>query len=245
MEFSLNSGFLYLLAVLVVVFVLSQSVFFLVKATNEARKIGIGMDRIKRVIISSAVFTIAPAVSILLGVLSLSKFLGLPIPWIRLSVLGAITYELTAAASAAASAGLSVAEKITDPKVFTAIVWVMTLGIIPGVILIPIFLKRIQSGLIKIKNKDEKWGAIFLSAIFLGMISAFLGMVFSRIRSGLTGWIPVFVLLFSALIMILAGLLIRKYKLKWLEDYALPFSILGGMGFAIFITNIIIRGGVQ
>jgi len=239
LEFSLNSGFLYLLAVLVIVFVLAQSVFFLVKATREARKQGIGRDRIRRVMVSSAVFTVAPAVSILLGVLSLSKFLGLPIPWIRLSVLGAITYELTAAASAAASAGLSVAEKITDPKVFTAIVWVMTLGIIPGVILVPIFLKKIQSGIIRIKNKDDKWGTIFLSAIFLGMISAFLGMVFSKIRDGLTGWIPVFVLLFSALVMILSGLLIRKFRLKWLEDYALPFSILGGMGFAIFITNII------
>ena len=240
MEFSLNSGFLYLLAALVIVFVLAQSVFFLVKATREARKQGIGRDRIRRVMVSSAVFTVAPAVSILLGVLSLSKFLGLPIPWIRLSVLGAITYELTAAASAAASAGLSVAEKITDPKVFTAIVWVMTLGIIPGVILVPIFLKKIQSGIIRIKNKDDKWGTIFLSAIFLGMISAFLGMVFSKIRDGLTGWIPVFVLLFSALVMILSGLLIRKFRLKWLEDYALPFSILGGMGFAIFITNIIV-----
>ncbi|MHB8963700.1 MAG: DUF5058 family protein [Saccharofermentanales bacterium] len=240
MEFSLNSGFLYLLAVLVIVFVLAQSVFFLVKATKEARRIGIGRDRIQRVMVSSAIFTVAPAVSILLGVLSLSKFLGLPIPWIRLSVLGAITYELTAAASAAASAGLSVAEKITDPKVFTAIVWVMTLGIIPGVILVPIFLKKIQTGIIKIKNKDDKWGTIFLSAIFLGMISAFLGMVFSKIRNGLTGWIPVFVLLFSALVMILSGLLIRKFKIKWLEDYALPFSILGGMGFAIFITNVIL-----
>ena len=220
-------------------FVLAQSLFFLMKARKEAIRIGISRERIRRIILSSAVFTVAPAVSILLGVLSLSKFLGLPIPWIRLSVLGAITYELTAAASAAASAGIPVAEKITDPKVFATIVWVMTLGIIPGVILIPIFLKKIQSGIVRIKERDTKWGAILMSAIFLGMISAFLGLVFSDIRNGLEGWIPVFVLLFSALIMMLCGLALKRLRWKWIEDYALPFGILGGMAFAVFITSII------
>ena len=49
----------------------------------------------------------------------------------------------------------------------------------------PLFIKKIQGGLMKIKNKDSKWGDIFMTAMFLGMISAFLGMVFSDIRSGL------------------------------------------------------------
>ena len=31
----------------------------------------------------------------------LSKFLGIPLPWIRMSVIGALTYELPAAESAA------------------------------------------------------------------------------------------------------------------------------------------------
>lgn len=55
-------------------------------------------------------------------------------------------------------------------------------------------------------------------------------MVFADIVPRLEGWIPVFVLLFSALIMAVCGLFI-KYHLKWLEDYALPFSILGAMAF--------------
>lgn len=240
LNFDLNSGFLFLIAALVVIFVLAQSFFFLVKALKQAKKMNIERETVRRIILSSAAFTIAPAISILLGVISLSKFLGLPVPWVRLSILGAITYELTAAASAASSAGISVAEQITDPKVFTSIVWVMTLGIIPGVLLIPLFLKRIQAGIGRVKSRDKKWGEIFITAIFLGMISAFLGVVFADIRSGVKGWIPVFVLLFSALIMAVCGIFIRKYRIKWLEDYALPFSILGAMTFAIFITNMIV-----
>lgn len=240
LTFNLNSGFLYLIAAFVIVFVIAQSVYFLLKALNQAKLMGIRKETVTRTIRASAVFSIAPAISILLGVISLSKFLGLPLPWIRLSILGAITYELTAAASAAASVGVSVTEQILDPKVYTTIAWVMTLGIIPSTLLIPIFLKKIQRGLIQVKNKDKAWGELFITALFLGMISAFLGVVFSDIRSGLAGWIPVFVLLSSALIMTFCGMIIKKTQIKWLEDYALPFSILGAMAFSILITGIIL-----
>ena len=78
-----------------------------------------------------------------------------------------------------------------------------------------------------------------MTSLFLGMISAFLGMVFSDIRSGLAGWIPIFVLLFSALLMAICGLMIKKYKMNWLETYALPISMLGAMIFAAVITPVI------
>ena len=91
----------------------------------------------------------------------------------------------------------------------------------------------------KIINKDSKWGDILMDAMFLGMISAFLGMVFSDIRSGITGWIPIFVLLFSALLMGICGILIKKCKMKWLETYAMPISMLGAMVFAMVISPLI------
>jgi hypothetical protein len=115
----------------------------------------------------------------------------------------------------------------------------MTLGILPSIVLVPILLKRIQNGLLSIKNKDSKWGDLFITAMFLGMISAFLGMVFADIRSGLAGWIPFFILLFSALLMAVCGLLIKKFKMNWLQNYALPISMLGAMAFAVFITPLI------
>ena len=200
------------------------------------------MDRtvLKKTIVSTAVFTIAPAISILLGVVTLSKFLGIPLPWIRMSVIGAITYELPAATSTANALGISLSETITDPKVYAAIAWVMTLGILPSIVLPPILMKRIQGGVIKIKNKDSKWGDIFMTAMFLGMISAFLGMVFADVRKGLAGFIPIFVLLVSALIMCVCGLLIKKCGMKWLETYALSISMVGAMIFAVLITPLIV-----
>jgi hypothetical protein len=239
MNFNPNSGFLYTVAVIVIVFVIVQSLFFLIRACRRAKVIGMDMAQVRKTIISTAIFTIAPAVSILLGVITLSKFLGLPLPWIRLSVIGAITYELPAATTTANALKISLSDTITDPKAYSAIAWVMTLGILPSILLVPILLKRIQRGLLSIKNKDSKWGDLFITAMFLGMISAFLGMVFANVRNGLAGWIPIFVLLFSAFLMAVCGLLVKKCRMEWLKNYALPISMLGAMAFAAIITPLI------
>jgi len=239
MEFSPNSTFMYIVAICVIIFVLAQSAFFLVRAYRRGKELGIGAAKLKKTVISTAVFTIAPAISILIGIVTLSKFLGIPLPWIRLSVIGALTYELPAATSTANALNVSLSQMVTDPKVYSAIAWVMTLGILPSIILPPILMKKIQGGVVKLRNKDSKWGDLFMTSLFLGMISAFLGMVFSDVRSGLSGWIPVFVMLVSAALMGIIGLLIKKCNLKWLETYALAISMVGAMVFAAIITPVI------
>ena len=147
MNFNPNDGFMYILAVMVILFIIAQSLFFLVRAYRRGKELGMDMKKIRKTISSSAIFTVAPAVSILLGVLTLSKFLGLPLPWIRLSVIGAITYELPAATSTASALAVSLSETLKDPKAYSAIAWVMTLGIMPSIVLVPILLRRIQRGL--------------------------------------------------------------------------------------------------
>ena len=239
MEFSPNSTFLYVIAVLVILFVLAQSAFFLVRAYRRGKELGISTEKLKKTIVSTSVFTIAPAISVLVGIVTLSKFLGIPLPWIRMSVIGAITYELPAATSTANAFGLSLAEMITDPEVYAAIAWVMTLGILPSIILPPVLMKKIQGGMMNLRKKDEKWSDIFMTSLFLGMISAFLGMVFADIRSGITGWIPIFVLLVSALTMAVCGILIKKCKMQWLETYAMSISMIAAMVFAVVITPIL------
>ena len=230
---------MYAIVGIVILFVLLQSVVFLVKAWKRGKELGMDAQALKKTVGSSAVFTIAPAFAILLGVIALSNALGFPLPWLRLTVIGSLTYETTAAAAAATGVGASLAQKVTDPKIFTAIAWVMALGIIPGLLLVPLFGKKIENGVSRIKSKDSRWGQIFLSGLFLGMISAFLGLVFARVSEGLTGWIPVFVMLASAVLMIILGLLRKALKAKWIEDYALPISLLGGMALSIPITTLI------
>ncbi len=235
-EFNTNSGFLYAVAAIVILFILAQSIYFLVRAVKRAKAINIQSSLVWKTITSTAIFTIAPAFSSLLGVVTLSQFIGLPLPWIRLSVIGAITYELPAATSTAKALDISLSQMITDPKIYTAIAWVMTLGILPSILLTPILIKKIQSGVIKIQAKDSAWGNIFMTSLFMGMISAFSGMVFSHLREGFKGLLPVIVLFISALIMAVCGLLIKKAKVTWLENFAMPISMLLSMTAAVFLA---------
>ena len=50
------------------------------------------------------------------------------------------------------------------------------------------------------------------------------------------GLVPVGVMVVSALTMVVCGLLMRKPKLNWLGDYALPITLVVGMAAAIPLT---------
>jgi len=246
MEFHVNHPVLFLLAGIIVAVVLGQSVYFLVKAMKRSRELGMDQEKIRKTIRTAAVFTIAPAVSIVISVIALSKSLGLPLPWLRLSVVGSLSYEAIAAENAVSAMGLSLG-KITSltAQQFVNITLVMTISILVGIWLVPVIGKKLLSGMSNLGAKDAKWADIFQNAMFIGMISAFLGYVFCDISrlwapvegySATSGLVPVCTMAVSALVMVVLGLLMRKPKLKWLGDYALPISLVLGMLAAIPIT---------
>lgn len=241
MIFSVNHPILFVIVGIIIAVVLSQSVYFLIKSVKRAKELGIEKSVVKKTISSSAVFTIAPAVSILVGVVVLSKSLGLALPWLRLSVIGSITYENVAAQNALNAAGMTGSQTITDPSIFVAVLWVMTIGIAAGLVFVPFVTKKIQGGMQKIGLKDKKWGEIFNNAMFLGMISAFLGFVFcdvgNVVKGDTKGLIPVCVMAVAAVVMAICGLSSKKFKIRWLEDYALPASLILGMASAIPLNN--------
>ena len=241
MDFSVNHPIIFVMVAVVILAVLGQSIFFLVRAIKRAKEKGMDMAKIKSTIVSSAIFTIAPAISILVGVVALSKSLGIALPWLRLSVIGSLSYESIAAERALEALGLSTATTITLAEAFVTVAWVMTLGILIGLILVPILTKKIQSGMKTLEKKDKRWREIFQDAMFMGMISAFLGFVFCDVtlafKGDFSGFIPVLVFFSSAIVMAVLGILSKKKAFKWLKDYALPISLIVGMALAIPITS--------
>ena len=236
MNFDENAPILFVLVAIVIAIVLAQSIFFLVRAYRRAKEKGMDMSVIKRTIKKATVFTIAPAISVFIGVITLSYSLGIPLPWLRLSVIGSLTYETTAAESALAAVGSSLGSTITAEQYVTVSV-VMMLGIIVGLVAVPLICKKVDSGMIKFKEKDKKWGEIFNASLFMGMISAFTGFIFCDVTVGAVGWIPVLVMVVSMAVMLICGLLMKKLGWKWLSDYALPLSMVIAMASAIPITS--------
>lgn len=265
MTFSVNSPIIYALVSVIILAVLAQSFHFLIRALRRAKEKGMDSTILKKTITTSAISTVAPAIAILVGVVTLSKSLGVALPWLRLSVIGSLSYETIAAERAVSGLGQGLEQEITDPSAFVTVAWVMTLGILVGLILTPLLTKKIQGGMNKIGMKDKKWAETFSNAMFLGMVSAFLGFVFSNVSrlwdagarevtekvlqqdgtyientitySATSGLIPVCVMAVSAVLMAICGILAKTLKQRWMNDYALPISLVGGMAAAIPITS--------
>ena len=264
MEFRVNHPILFVLVGILVAVVMAQSIFFLAKALRRSKVIGMDQKRIKKTIRTAAIFTIAPAVAIVISVITLSRKLGLPLPWLRLSVVGSMSYETVAANNALSAMGQSLGSGTAlSAQQFVNVLLVMTISIMMGIWLVPVIGKRLQNGMKNLGKRDAKWAEIFQSSLFIGMISAFLGFVFCQVNMLWTpdarfitetimengeevkkqvavpstyGLIPVCVMLVSALTMVVCGLLMRKPKMKWLGEYALPLSLVVGMAAAIPIT---------
>lgn len=265
MEFSVNHPLLFIIAGILVAVVIAQSVYFLIKAIRRSKAIGMDQGKIRKTITTAAVFTIAPAVAIVISVITLSKKLGLPLPWLRLSVVGSMSYETVAANNALSAMGQGLgSNSALTAQQYVNVLLVMTISIMLGIWLVPLIGKKLQKGMASLENRDAKWADIFQSSLFIGMISAFLGFVFCDVSrlwdpnsrfvtetvvaggikeeirvpvSATSGLIPVCVMAVSALIMVICGLLMRKPKLKWLSEYALPISLVLGMAAAIPITG--------
>lgn len=196
-----NSWWMYLLGIVVVIFVLAGSGFFIWKSYKDAKQLNMDKKILRQTIINSAVFTILPSISILIGVVTLSGILGLPLPWIRLTVIGALHYEGLAAN--AAYPGISSISQL-NPEQFVTIAFVMTLGILSGPLYCLFGFKAYDKKLLsktkvefeeshteeqivtpdepnkKEKKEKKSFGTVLFNAVFIAMICSFLAVDISK-----------------------------------------------------------------
>ena len=237
---------MYALGTAMAVFVTAQSLFFLRKAWKRGLEIGVPAATLRGTVTSSALFTVAPSMAIAATVLALSNSLGLVLPWIRLSVIGNLSYEATAAAAAADGLGLTggLSAPVTDPAAFSTIAWVMTIGSVLPLILLPIFLKKIQAKIGKATSGKEKWTDLISAAAFVGLIAAFVaraiaGKGAADAAGDGAGVLSVLTLVTAILIMVLLELLVEKHGWKWAQAFTMPVSMFAAMGAAVLFARIL------
>ena len=234
---------MYILAGAVVAFVLAQSIFFLVRAYKQGKKIGISEKTMKNTIVSSSLFSIAPSISILATIITLSGALGLVLPWIRLTVIGAITYEVPAAESALNALGQigGLSQEVTDPMQFSTIAWVMTLGSVMPLVLIPFMLKFIQKKVGGVASKNAAWANTMSAAAFIGLISAFIGEP-DQLGDG-AGVMSITALAVSMLCMLGFMKLQKKKSITWLEPLAMPLSMFIALA-VVTVLSLVLPGNI-
>ena len=225
------------------------------------------MDKkvLKKVIFDSFLFTVLPSISILIGVVALSGKLGVPLPWIRLTVIGALHYE-----GAAVKAVIGDATSVATPEMFVTIAFVMTLGILTG----PIFClfgfkaydkkvlakarveneevkEEVCEGTAEVKeNKKPGFGSILFNAVFIAMVSSFLAVDIVKIfKTGtldkegvpvtpVNSYIPLIVIGLTFLSMFVCDYIEKKFNQKWLSSFGLGLSMIMGMASAVIVNLI-------
>lgn len=243
----LNVWWVYVIVGVIFLYVLAQSTVFLLKARKRALELNFTKEQIRKTITSSMIFSIAPSMAILFGLVILTKVFGPMVAGLRLGTLGALTYELPAATNVIKGVfGLDIGSTMITPDMIVTALWVMTLGCIPPLLIVPLFLKKISSKFNQIKEKDETWKNIMMDALFLGMISAFVGYVVAPVTDEVSGdtyisILAILVLITSALLIIVFGLLMKKFKQEWLKNYALPLSMIASMALALVYAFLGVR----
>ena len=238
----MNRREMYLLCGAIIVFIAAVCIFFMIRAWRAGVAIGMDKTKMKRTIVSSSTFTVLPSLGILLGVIALSGTLGIPLPWLRLSVIGALHYETQVAEAAAEAAGLSglnIAEMTGEA--FTTIAFLMGVCIIWGMVFSIFFckkyLKKLGSGTAK-TAKTGGFGDAAMTAMFIGLVSAYIGSYIGGFVSGnglfsfKGSWTPLLVAGVSAAVMALFIWIEEKKKAEWVEGFALAASMLAGMAAA-------------
>ncbi len=233
-----NSLPLYLVVGIILLFIIFICIVFMVKSYRAGKKIGMNEAVLKKAVTSSAAFTFLPSISILLGVIALSGSLGVPVSWLRLSVIGNLQYEATVAEMAAENMGVSLDSSVLTMDNLVTILAVMTFGIIWGGVLSIFTLKKYSSKLKLVKKSGSSsagFASIAMSAMMIGLCSTFIGSYLSQaIR--ITAFIPFLTALVSALVMAVLDWACRKYKLQVLDSFSLALAMLAGMAGSVFMN---------
>lgn len=251
----LNSPAMYMICGGIVLFVALICIFFMIRAYRAGKAVGIDVTKMKRAIVASATFAVLPSVGILLGVIALSGSLGTPLPWLRLSVIGALHYETQVAEAAAEIAGLpALSASYMTPEAFSTIALVMSFCIIWGMVLSIIFTPRYTSKLSgreengsgeKKKSRFSGFGDSAMSAMFIGLVSAYIGSYIGGFVSenGLFSFrgslVPLCVAVVAGAVMAVCIRLKEKKGLDWIDSFSVAGSMIIAMASAVFFGKVL------
>ena len=225
-----TSPLLYILIGLGLAAIVLYALVCLKKAKKCCIEQGISEEKIKQVITSTISASIVPSLAILIGFLILAASFGGAWPWWRLSVIGALQYETMAASYATSSMGVEMGSLLSGPaQNFTGAMFVMTLGIVAGPIVVVLFGKKYSTGLMKAKSSSD-WGNIAITSIPLAVVAVYVPVL-------LFSSAPHAVAFVSSLLVTVVCMLIAR-KVKVFSNFAIGISMLVGITAAVLVQHL-------
>lgn len=229
-----NSIPMWIACAIPVAVVVFQSVFFGLKAHRAKDKLGISDQQEKAAIKSAAITAIGPSIVILASMLSLLVTVGGPIGWMRLSLIGAVMYESTAAGIGTSSVGVTLGVDPMTAQAFTQGVWTMVVGSLVWVLFGTFSADKMAKVQDKVTKGNRNLMITMAGAAVIGVFAAMTANNFIQLAKTAEG--ASLTLNKYSLSAVLGGVLMwastllgRKFNWDWMKDWSLTISILGAV----------------
>ena len=225
----INSPIMWCFAGLIIAAAVAQSVVLYRYAKRYIDRTGLLTgEEVRTCIKTSSVVAIGPALSVFVVALSMISMLGAPFTLMRVGMIGSASTELTAASVGAEAAGVSLGMDALTGQAFTAALWTCAFMSCGYLIFVPLVTRGVGKALnnIVIPPEGQKhsllaWGisALLPFLIFLALSAMQAVKSVPHLCS----------LLCAAVLMLALNLLAGKLKQKWLAQWAMCLSVLGGI----------------
>lgn len=232
-----NSPILFILCALVVLIVFSQAALFVYKGYQRGKEIGMQEKVLKKTMTNAAMLTVVPSLPIIVMMLTLSVPLGKYFPWLRLSVVGSAVYEGTAANVAAQSQGLTdISDPNLTPRIFIIILFVMTIGIIWGIVFNILFMGQLDK--FSSKAKSNPAIANFIPILSGAMFIALLITLSTPYVADFSQTSNLVAFIAAGLTTIVIEIISKRMDSNILKDFELPIAMIIGMAVVIVQTQL-------
>lgn len=218
-----NSPAMWAVSSLIVLMVCFQAALFIYKAKKTAKSLSITDEQIKVAVRTAAISSIGPSLGVAIAMLSLMVSLGAAFAWMRLSVIGAVPFELFAASSAAKAAGTEIGSESFNIHAYVNVVWTCTLGALGWLVIVMCFAHKFDTMRnTLVRGREEMLPALSIGAM-IGAISYFSAPQMLKDVPNFSAFAV------SGITVLVLSLIADKSGKAWLHDWAFGFAIFAGM----------------
>lgn len=223
-----NMPILWVLALGIFAIIIVQTLIYMRAARKVAPEIGVEAQELRTSFRTGAIASIGPSLAVALVAVALLAIFGTPATLMRIGLIGSVSFETGAAATAATTMGAELGGPSYTQEVFVIVFAAMSMGgamwILSTLILTPI-LKR---GDTKLRQLSPVVMTVIPGAALLG---AFFSLGFAELPKSA---VHVAAFVTSALTVTICLALSRWLGRPWIREWSLGFAILAALGVAFF-----------
>ncbi len=206
-----------------VLWVCAAAGIFLRRSLKDGIKMGLTRGQIRKGIKGASIASVGPCLVMLSSMLSLMVITGSPVAWLRINVIGGVGYEIMGASFAADAMNIQVGtQQMTIDYLCVATV-VMTTGCLGWILFGALFSDKMDQVNRFMAGGSKAMIPIVGACCVLGCYS---NLVMERATPyGPGTWAAVS----AGLVMAGLQLAARRFKIRWLKDWALSIAMIAGM----------------